>query len=141
MSFLRMQESPTPCINPHNAKYISFLYTYSEFAKEKYSLQLTNILLKLVPKISTNIRTKNKGVEMHQSKFSIEESHIDFLNQYSQFGYKDKSTMVRAALDELKKRLELKELRESADLYTEIYAGDDELSELTDTAVTDWPEK
>lgn len=135
-----MQESPTTCIKPHITKNISFLHTYSEFAKEKYSLQLINILLKLVPKISTNIRTKNKGVEMHQSKFSIEESHIDFLNQYSQFGYKDKSTMVRTAIDELKRKHELEKLKISADLYAEIYTEDNELRELTDFAITDWPE-
>ena len=77
---------------------------------------------------------------MYQSKFSIAESQIEFLNQHSKFGYKDESSMVRAAINELKKKLELEKIRKSADLYAEIYTEDNELKELTDSAIIDWPE-
>lgn len=77
---------------------------------------------------------------MQQSKFSIAEPQIEFLNQYSKFGFKDKSSMVRVAINELKRKLELEKLMASADLYAEIYSGDKEISELTDSAINDWPE-
>ncbi|MCH8127011.1 hypothetical protein IIC38_13785 [candidate division KSB1 bacterium] len=77
---------------------------------------------------------------MQQAKFSVAESQIDFLKRYSQFGFKDKSSMVRAALEELRIKLELQSLKESADLYAEIYKEDSELQELTDSAISDWPE-
>ncbi|MQY79947.1 MAG: hypothetical protein GH151_12255 [Bacteroidetes bacterium] len=77
---------------------------------------------------------------MQQAKFSVAESQIEFLNQYSRFGFKDKSSMVRAAINELKKKLELVKLKKSADLYAEIYSKDQELHKLTDSAITDWPE-
>ncbi len=77
---------------------------------------------------------------MQQAKFSVAESQIDFLKRYSQFGFKDKSSMVRAALEELRIKLELQSLKESADLYAEIYKEDFELQELTDSAISDWPE-
>ena len=48
--------------------------------------------------------------------------------------------MVRAALDRLREELELQRLRESADLYTDIYEGDHELKELTGSALSGWPE-
>ena len=48
--------------------------------------------------------------------------------------------MLRAAIDELKKELELQQLRRSADLYSEIYSEDDDLKELTETAISGWPE-
>lgn len=74
---------------------------------------------------------------MQQAKFSVAESQIDFLKRYSQFGFKDKSSMVRAALEELRIKLELQSLKESADLYAEIYKEDSELQELTDSAISD----
>ena len=77
---------------------------------------------------------------MQQAKFSVAESQIDFLKRYSQFGFKDKSSMVRAALEELRIKLELQSLKESADLYAEIYKEDSDLQELTDSAISDWPE-
>ena len=43
-------------------------------------------------------------------------------------------------LARFKCELDLKDLRESADLYTELYEGDSELQELTETALDRWPE-
>ncbi len=76
---------------------------------------------------------------MQQAKFSVAESQIEFINQYSRFGFKDKSLMVRAALEELRKKLENQSLKESAELYAEIYQNDEELQELTNSAISDWP--
>jgi hypothetical protein len=36
--------------------------------------------------------------------------------------------------------MEIERLKQSADLYSEIYFEDDELKELTETAITGWPE-
>ncbi|HRQ39816.1 MAG TPA: hypothetical protein PLD25_18065 [Chloroflexota bacterium] len=77
---------------------------------------------------------------MQQAKFSLTPSLVEFLNHYKQYGFKDKSSMVQAALIELKKEIEQENLKQSADLYAELYAEDEELQELTHTAVTGWPE-
>ncbi|MDR3553812.1 MAG: hypothetical protein P4L55_03570 [Syntrophobacteraceae bacterium] len=77
---------------------------------------------------------------MRQVKFSIEETQIGFLNDHGKYGYKDKSSMVRAALRRLMKDLELESLKESADLYAELYKSDADLRTLTDSATSGWPE-
>ncbi len=77
---------------------------------------------------------------MLQAKFSVEEIQAQFLKNFKAYGFKDKSTMLRAAIDHFKKEMELESLRKSADLYSEIYSEDDDLKELTETAVTGWPE-
>ena len=56
------------------------------------------------------------------------------------FGFKDKSTMLRVAIDQFKKNLELEQLKQSADLYAEDYSEDNDLKELTETALDGWPE-
>jgi len=76
---------------------------------------------------------------VQQAKFSLSQSLVEFLAKHRTFGFK-KSAMVRAALDELKKDLELQELKQSADLYAELYAKDPALQEITDSAITGWPE-
>ena len=77
---------------------------------------------------------------MLQAKFSVKETQAQFLSNYKVYGFKDKSSMVRAAIDHFKKEMDLKSLRKSAELYSEIYSQDDDLKELTETAVTGWPE-
>ncbi len=77
---------------------------------------------------------------MQQAKFSIEQNQIEFLDQYKIYGFKDKSTMVRTALDDLKRMLEDRQLEKSAELYAEIYAQNKELQELTESAIGGWPE-
>ena len=47
---------------------------------------------------------------------------------------------MQAALLQLKEKLELQSLKQSAKLYTEIYDDDPELHEWTETAVEKWPE-
>ena len=54
-------------------------------------------------------------------------------------GFKDRGSLVRAALDHLRKEKENQRLLESAKSYAEVYAADVELRELTDQAITGWP--
>ena len=77
---------------------------------------------------------------MQQTKFSCKENQVEFLNNYKEYGFKDKSDMVREALNRLKKELESQKLKESADLYAETYMEDPDLKELTESAAQDWPE-
>ena len=77
---------------------------------------------------------------MLQAKFSLEETQVQFLKNFKTQGFKDKSSMLRAAIDHFKKDMELESLRKSADLYAEIYSKDDDLKELAETALTGWPE-
>ncbi|RMD93739.1 MAG: hypothetical protein D6813_03560 [Calditrichaeota bacterium] len=77
---------------------------------------------------------------MIQAKFSLEETHIEFLKQYKKYGFKDKSSVIRTALEKLKKELEQERLKESAELYAKIYEKDQELQELTQSAISEWPE-
>jgi Arc/MetJ-type ribon-helix-helix transcriptional regulator len=77
---------------------------------------------------------------MQQVKVSLEPSQVEFLDRHEQLGFKDKSSVVRAALSLLIQELESRRLRESAELYGEIYSTDTELQELTEDALVDWPE-
>ncbi|MDJ0727937.1 MAG: hypothetical protein QNJ38_22780 [Prochloraceae cyanobacterium] len=72
---------------------------------------------------------------MIQAKFSLESTQIEFLNEFKNYGFKDKSEMVRAAILKLKQELELKTLIDSAEIYTELYSNDEELQELTGSAI------
>lgn len=78
---------------------------------------------------------------MLQAKFNLDESHIHFLNQCKTYGFKDKSEVVRNALDQLRRGIEEQEcnLLESAILYEEVYDEDTELKALTESAIADWP--
>jgi hypothetical protein len=76
---------------------------------------------------------------MLQAKFSCKEDQISFLNSYKEYGFKDKSSMMREALNLLRKERELQTLRQSADLYAETYDEDSDLKELTATAAHGWP--
>ena len=77
---------------------------------------------------------------MQQTKFSVKEDQVRFLNSYKAHGFKDKSSLVRAAIDHYKNKLELECLRKSAELYSEIYSENEDLQELTETALNGWPE-
>ena len=77
---------------------------------------------------------------MQQAKFSVDEAQINFLNSFKTYGFKDKSSLVRTAIDHFKNNLELESLKKSADLYSEIYSENNNLKELTEVALTGWPE-
>ncbi len=76
---------------------------------------------------------------MQQSKISFNEKHIKFLNKYQELGFKDKSSLVRSAIDDFIKSVEKQKLAKSAKLYAEIYKEDSELRDLTNSAIEDWP--
>jgi hypothetical protein len=77
---------------------------------------------------------------MLQAKFSVKETQAQFLNNFKVYGFKDKSSMLRGAIEHFKKKIELESLRKSAELYSEIYSEDDDLKVLTETALNGWPE-
>ena len=76
---------------------------------------------------------------MIQAEFSLEESHIQFLEQHKRYGFKDKSDVVRTALDRLYAELARQRLCESADLYAEAYEKDDKMQEWIDAVLLEWP--
>ena len=77
---------------------------------------------------------------MQQAKFSVEEAQVSFLNSFKTYGFKDKSALVRTAIEHFKNKVELENLKKSAELYSEIYSEDNDLKELTKTAISGWPE-
>lgn len=76
---------------------------------------------------------------MPQAKISFNEDHIIFLNKYRELGFKDKSSLVRMAIEIFIKSMEKQKLAKSAKLYAEIYKEDLELKDLTSYAIEDWP--
>lgn len=77
---------------------------------------------------------------MKQTKITLQESQIEFLGCFKEFGFKDKSEMMRIALNRFKEEIIAKQLRESAELYAEAYKEDGEMRELTESAISEWPE-
>ena len=77
---------------------------------------------------------------MIQAKFSLEEEHVLFLNKHKEHGFKDRSAVIRSALELLKEAIEKEKLRRSAALYAELYHEDQELQDITDSARHGWPE-
>jgi hypothetical protein len=82
----------------------------------------------------------SKGGVMQQAKFNCKENQAEFLNNYKNYGFKDKSAMIRESLNLLKEKLESQKLKESANLYAETYTEDPDLKALTDSAALGWPE-
>jgi len=76
---------------------------------------------------------------MIQAKFSLKGSHIKFIAQCNRYGFKDKSELVRTAIERLATEITQQRLRESAALYADIYEEDDEVQEWTDAALSEWP--
>ncbi len=77
---------------------------------------------------------------MQQAKFSLTLTPGRILGRHHQaYGFKDRSSMVRIALQQFREELELQSLKQSANLYAELYEQDEELHELTQTAIEDWP--
>ena len=77
---------------------------------------------------------------MFQTKFTLDESQEKFLQLFKRYGFKDRSAVVRTALDRLQREIELEELRQSAAIYAEVYETDQELQALTESAMQGWPE-
>jgi hypothetical protein len=77
---------------------------------------------------------------MQQAKFSIGKAQLEFLSNFNLYGFKDKSSLVRKAIEHYKKELEIQKLKRSAELYAEIYNNDADLQQLTNSALAEWPE-
>ena len=77
---------------------------------------------------------------MLQAKFSIGDEQAKLIESYKEYGFKDRSEMVRQAISLLQTELEEKSLRESAELYAEIYEEEEDLRKLTEVAIEGWPE-
>uniref|UniRef100_Q3AQZ7 CopG family transcriptional regulator n=1 Tax=Chlorobium chlorochromatii (strain CaD3) TaxID=340177 RepID=Q3AQZ7_CHLCH len=77
---------------------------------------------------------------MLQAKVSLSPPLYEFLKNYKDFGFKDKSSMVQNALERLKNELEVLKMQQSAQWYAELYDQDLETQELTESAITGWPE-
>ena len=96
------------------------------------------------PKIRAAFEAKKQALsqvlDMQQAKISLTDDQVEFVNQYALLGYRDKSSLVREALDRLRREVRQGRLRESADLYAEAYAGDEDLQQLTGQAMEGWPE-
>ena len=77
---------------------------------------------------------------MQQVKISIDEKQVDFVNNYSFYGFKDKSSLIRKAIDHFRHEIENQKLKKSAELYNEIYKEDPDLQDLTKSALSEWSE-
>ncbi len=77
---------------------------------------------------------------MTEVKLRLEDDQVAFLHECKKFGFKDEDSMVSTALDHLKKEMETCDLKSSADLYAELYEEDNELRQITDNAISEWPE-
>ena len=77
---------------------------------------------------------------MITAEFSLEDSQIQWLEQCQSFGFKDKSELVRTAINNLYDQFKQQQnLRESAQLYADVYETDEETRDLTDAAIVGWP--
>ena len=76
---------------------------------------------------------------MVQTKISISNEQYMFVNNFKSFGFKNKSSMFRKALNLLIAEHKKKQLAKSAQLYAEIYATDNDLQELVESAISNWP--
>ncbi|MBM4457981.1 MAG: hypothetical protein FJ011_09495 [Chloroflexi bacterium] len=77
---------------------------------------------------------------MLQTKITLDETNVAFLNNYQRLGFRDRSALVRAALDRMQADMERQRLEASAVLYAEVYRTDSELQQLTEAALVGWPE-
>jgi hypothetical protein len=78
--------------------------------------------------------------KMQEANSSLTPPRIDTLNQDEPVGSRDTSEMACNALQQLWEEMDLKSLRDSAELYEKIYRDDAELQELTEAAVVGWPD-
>lgn len=77
---------------------------------------------------------------MPQAKFSLDQEQLSFLERHQDLGFRDKSSMVRLAVSRLQMDLELRELQESATLYSQLYPDDSESKTWVEGVLSEWPE-
>ncbi len=78
---------------------------------------------------------------MKQHTFKLDESSIKFLDRCQEYGFQEPNEVVITALQKLQLALEADKLQESANLYAEIYEDDQELQELTESGLEEWPKE
>lgn len=72
---------------------------------------------------------------MNQVKLSLQDAQVEFLARHRDYGFRDRSELVRSALDLFQRQIELKELEESARLYAQLYEDDGQAQEwIADSA-------
>ncbi len=76
---------------------------------------------------------------MIQAKFTIDAMLETFLSDGQPLGLKDKSALVCSALECFESEVEYQQMIDSAALYAELYAENEELQELTESALMGWP--
>ncbi|NES22268.1 MAG: hypothetical protein F6K41_25930 [Symploca sp. SIO3E6] len=76
---------------------------------------------------------------MKEQTFKLDEFTISFLERCQEYGFQDASEVVRTALAKLQLALNVDNLQESANLYAEIYENNQELQELTEAGLEEWP--
>jgi Arc/MetJ-type ribon-helix-helix transcriptional regulator len=76
---------------------------------------------------------------MVSAKFTLSEQQVEFINRHRELGYPDKSSLVRHAIDRMRREVRERRLSESAALYAELYDAEEELRTLTGQAVDGWP--
>ena len=66
---------------------------------------------------------------------AIDDNQVEFLKHFSRYGFKSEGDLVKEALERLRSDIERKSLEESANIYADIYANDEELREITESAL------
>jgi hypothetical protein len=77
---------------------------------------------------------------MQKLSIDLEDAQLDFIYNCTNYGFKDKTALIKTAIDKLRRELEQKQLQRSADLYAQLYDSDQELKELTESSISGWPE-
>ena len=74
-----------------------------------------------------------------QLRIELEAPQLQFLEQCQRYGFQDRETLVREAIERLRLALESLALQESAALYAEVYESCEETQQLTEATLTSWP--
>ena len=76
---------------------------------------------------------------MYQVNLSLPDSQIEFLGRHRDYGFRDRSELVRRALECFQRQIELTELEDSANLYAQLYAEDPQSQEWVADSSKEWP--
>ena len=76
---------------------------------------------------------------MMTAQLSLNESLMQFVEQYQLYGFKDQNDLVCTALNRLYEQLDHQQLQQSADIYAELYENSKDTQELTQSALSGWP--
>lgn len=74
---------------------------------------------------------------MKKNIIYFDTEQIDFINRYCEFGFKSKSSLVRAAINQFIQSAKKEELEQSARLYAELYKNDREIKDWMKAALGD----